>query len=1650
VDQRRLADVRAGTPDESRRGGTGYLIGQCLVLTARHVVVDDDGRVWPRVEVRLGGQGTRRSVGAMLVWQDSAHDAAMLRVEGVSSAGVAPVRWGWFAGTDPVEYGGLGFPQFADYESGRGVEQLRGSLPPLAAGADGGYVLDQAAAPEASAGRAWPGVSGAAVFCAGLLTAVVHADDEVFGNRRLHAVPAHVLLADPEFVRLVAADTGTLPVLEAVELKEILQPPVGQAVARTPGSLLGAAVEAVHFTGRDEELGELEAWRDDPALFTLMLITGEGGQGKTRLAREFVARSRRAGWAAGFAAGASFDSAADNGGSHARDAREMTRRLRGATVPVLVVADYAETRAADVAALADELSSDSPGSSVRLLLLSRSVGSWWHNLTEALGGEITSHIALAHLTSKNEERRAAYTAAVTGLARRLAELPDPPVEGDPGQSWEVLAQRMSENPPDLDDPRLGNVLTLHMTALAGLLTAAAGHEPVRLGEPVGAELVRHERAYLHRAAARRRLFEQGVLSARTDDDERIREAKSILDRALAAIILFGPCGPGQANSSAALASATKAEDVEAWLAALYPPPGEGFRIGTVQPDRLAELVLGPILIQQTSLLGQTAALANSGNDAIAALFALMRTAAHPEFASVGDQAADLIVNHPAPFAEAAPVLAARIPQAAPLREGLLRLGRQDPQAFRQHAYIAADQLPVASVGLAFFSAALTGLLTDVIRTLAQESPATYLPDLGAVLNNLGVRLAATGQRAAALATARQAVTVYRQLTEAHSDAYQSDLAGSLNNFSHRLADTGQFEAALAPAQESVSIRRELAETNPDVYRPELASSLHSLANRLADTRQREAALAAAQEAVDIRRGLMAANPDAHRSDLAGSLAMFASRLADSGQREAALAPAREAVDIYRFLAEMNPDAYLPELATSLHNLANRLGETGQPEDALAAAQDAVSIRRELAEANPDVYRPDLAASLHGLAIGLAQTGRLEEALKPAQEAVSINRELAEASPDLYLASLTGSVATLVGALVDAGQLEAALTLAREAADLYRGLAAASPDAYLPALAGSVTTLVGTLVDTGRRQAALAPAREAADLYRGLAEVSPDAYLPDLAESLSTLASLLADTGQQDAARASAQEAVVIYRGLAEANPGAYLPDLARSLNNLADVLANTGQRDAACAPVQEAVAIYRGLAEEHPDVYLPKLAGSLNNFAARLSQAQQVEAALPAAQEAVTIRRKLAEVSPSAHLPDLAMSLGNLAHMLADTGQQDAALAPAREAVSIYGQLADADPDAYLPDLAMSLGNLALKLADSGHRDDAAAAWKSAVAGLAEESSRLSLTVAYARFLLHQRHTDDGVRLLVTVLTAPAVPGPVEAESRHLLRSQWRQDSRAPEEAWRAASSAPLPNWVSLTDEDFEVVIGWINIVTGWNNARNWGESHDYFQAHARQLMAPATDIVLDELALRIPAELVGQHRALLATARKAGIAAAYQPLLLACVLREWIMAPDWDTSRAFLRDHPEFLDQDVSGILAQLGADASGADIAVHQALLILATGPAGIDGAYRCVTGQQELGTQVTDAIRARNPDRLHACAAVEALVHAQAFAGTFHAALARLMADPAVGPSEELLSQLTALAAEADTGERDRAKAQLGAVLADIPAGGDSARHLRKALG
>ena len=1201
-----------------------------------------------------------------------------------------------------------------------------------------------------------------------------------------------------------------------------------------------------------------------------------------------------------------------------------------------------------------------------------------------------------------------------------------------------MAEQLATQPPAIDDPRLGNALTLHITALTDLLATATGQMPATA--PGERELVRHERSYLRRAAAKRRLFDLGVLSDRVDDDERVAEGWAALERALAGVILLGPCDTSQAEAVGVLASEGRTGDVVDWLAAVYPPDG-GFTVGTVQPDRLAELLLGPILTQQTDLLSQIGALTVDMDNALAVLFMLMRTADHSDFGQVGMQAADLITSRPDPFAAAAPILAATLAEPGRLEDGLIHLGQEDPQAFRRTAYTVLKLLPETSVSGALFSAALTQAMTSVLGSLAETNSESYLPDLAKNQFSLGWRLAEVGQWQAALAISREAVDRYRQLVETNPDAYLPGLVAALNSLGARLSQTGQRNAALAAIMEARDKCRELAAINPDANLPGLVMILNNLGIMLAETGQWQAALTETQEAIAIQRRLADSNPDEHLSHLAMSLTSLGVRLAQAGQRDAAVTAAQESADIYRQLAAADPDAHLPKYVASLTSLSNRLSQAGRQEAALAVARETANSYRRLVAINPDAYLPGLAGSLNNLGIVLAQAGQRQAAVAATQEAAATYRQLAGTELDAHLPGLAAALNNLSGQLGKVGQQQAAVSTAKEAADIYRQLAGTEPDAHLPGLAAALNILSDGLAGIGQIEAAVATGQEAVAIRRQLAGTDPDAHLRSLGTALVDLSNQLTRIGQQQAAVSTAKEAADIYRQLAGTEPDAHLPGLAAALNILSDGLAGIGQIEAAVATGQEAVAIRRQLAGTDPDAHLPDLARALNSLGILLNEAGPPQAALAVTQEAVTIRRQLVETNPDAHLRGLAGALNNLSNRLASIGQMEAAVATGQEAVDTFRRLAVANAEAYLHDLIMSLNNLSALLMKAERETAVSKLWESVGASLPEESSRLALLVAYARYLLVQGDAKAGVDLLVRILTTSRIPSSSEAEARSLLREQWRKHPHIVQQARQSDDAIPFPDWINLTDDHINIVIAWIK-------AETWHESRLYFSEHSAQLLADMTPSALYELALTAPEGPIDQHRALLDAVREYGLEGAYRPLLMAETFREWLAAPNMDASRTFLCEHPELLGENILGLLAN-SSEHLGPTTKIHQAILFLARTPADIDSAYQCLRDAQSLQIMVNAVIAAQDADQLHACAEIATLVHDAAFAGAVYRTLAWLLAGLAEHFPEDWARQLRLLAAGADTTEKKIVLSQLNTALVSLPADSAITSQLRDIL-
>ena len=1172
VDQYRVCELWAAGPD-GKGSGSGYRLGDRLVLTARHVIAP--ALAGPGGKLRVRPVGVTEWLPARVEWDNTDADAALIGIEDErwrAPAGESVLRWGELAGSDPVPCAAVGFPWASVRpDRMRDTAHVYGQLAPLGQLKQGRLDLDVASAsPSAQEGGSpWAGMSGAAVIADSHLVGVITVDPARYQNR-LVAVPASDLLARPSFTdllgehgvptnsRLVGAGWHLrLPAGRTVSLAPAYRP-VGRRIRPEPSTLLRPEHGLVPFLGRQAVLHQVTDWcKDQITDKPVLLVTGSGGSGKTRLGLEACVQMLVGGWDAGLADDTRRDGAA-------------TDRLER---PTLLVVDDADLRTGLISALLDYLRWDDAGPAVGLLLLARAAGDWWDRLVRQQ--ELAAAYAILDLdrhpvplTDRADHLRRA-SAAFAAYSGPGARPTDPPTA-------------------ELADPAYAEPLLIHIAALLRTVDMPATPAPPGPGDDTMAQPGAPVRTRLLRALCERERTRWHELGR--EFDLSFNRYPPLADQVVALATLTAAADqPGATSLLAALPNQAEVtrigtEALVVWAHRLFAGPGYW---NPLRPDLLAEQHLADTA--QLSALAATAARLAAGQGSEAGLLTQLLaelTRAAP--------------NQPAVRAALSEVLAAVLPRIVHLavtagHAGLADLASLALQLAPQPDLAAslADQMPKHSVQLAALAATLTSQQVTHYRADAIDGEPDATDRLAASLNNLSLRLGVLGQREEALAASEEATDTYRELAAARPDAFRPDLAGGLNNLSNRLGDLGRREDALAAIQEAVSIRRELAAALPDAFGPDLAGSLNNLSLRLGDLGRREDALAAIQEAVSIRRELATARPDAFGPDLALSLSNLSLRLGDLGRREDALAAIQEATDTYRELAAARPDAFRPDLAMSLNNLSLWLGDLGRREDALAAIQEATDTYRELAAARPDAFRPDLAMSLNNLSNRLGDLGRREDALAAIEEATDTYGELATVRPDAFRPDLASSLNNLSGRLGDLGRREDALAAIEEAVTIRRELARALPDAFRPDLAGSLNNLSGRLGDLDRREDALAASEEAVTICRELARALPDAFRPDLAGSLNNLSEDLGDLGRREDALAAIQEATDTYRELAAARPDAFRPDLAMSLSNLAVRLGDLGRREDALAAIQEATDTYRELAARWPDAYHHELEESL-------------------------------------------------------------------------------------------------------------------------------------------------------------------------------------------------------------------------------------------------------------------------------------------------------------------------------------------------------------------------------------------------------------------------------------------------------------------------
>lgn len=1267
-----VVQIRAEAGDQ-RSFGTGYLVGPGLVLTAAHVVpVGDDGRSTP---VAVGGPGREPVEGEVVWWRkDEQADAALIRVPADCGAGGPPprptTRFGVLVSALPAQSAeAIGFPRLQKYGSIRDQEHFAGRVSPQTGAVSGHYELASGTPlPGPRPGEdvaSWAGMSGAAAFSNGLLVGVVRSDRRARLGARLVATPMSILLADQRFRKILRHVIGWDPICEPVELSGFLESPYSDRDIRSVASLLRAEAETVGFVGRKAEIERLESWCAGPERLAMQVVTGQGGEGKSRLVRQFLAEQRERGWVTGVLRPGSSD---DEAGEPRFGAVARTRQ------PVLIAVDYAENHLREVRALIGR--ARAAQGKVRLLLVVRERGALTPALSDPDPGvrdlfADAPELALSPLTASVQEWAEAFDQAVRDLASALHRVP-----GHEEPDWPSVAARI--NPPERAALRRGSVLALQLTALTLLLEqisplAAGG------GEPVERTLLRHEEAYWTTVARRCGL----------------RLDRITLRSTVAALALVEIADHDQAVK---LFDALSDDGDERggigarWLRELYPPPG-GSYLGAVQPDRLAEFLLVDACAEKPDLLTRIVSVAADCGD----LRQLARIEA--EFGSDPDSsygqmsalcAAILAARSQADSGHTAGPLTDQIERTASLpviSDETLRWTINNVLA--ASAQITPEDITTDAAGRSVLArdieitapldAALAALEAAGFRRGAHVWATGSLRNQGFVHSQHSNTLQRMGRFEEALEESRRALDCFRAAPDA-----RLQLADHLQGHARLLQRLGQDGEAAEMLSEEVELRR--FDDEPWFLLPQAYERLVAVLLRTGQTAR---ARTCAERAVDVLRPASAVPTREQAEWYVRALGGYADALAAVGATAEALGCCSRAETFLDRLPAASAEALTGDRAVLLIKRAGILFRLGDREGEAAAWQQSAGYWQRLDK--PYRGRDPIVQTVTCLVnacVAHAALGNDTMVLAVSHEAAGLadgdrGQTLRRDHPELYEQVQVHRVA----ALVDAGRPEQAVS---EAVRRWGRVVPADPQ-LRELLADRLGKVLRSFAAVDRFDDAVRAGRVAAAVIRTLelsGEATRQATLS--AATLTGFSGCLARAGHPGEGADAGARAAALWRHLCVLQPQLTM-HLVDALTNQAECLRLDDRYADAADVFAEAAATLRGASAQSTE-YRQKLVRLLERQAYCEVEAGHDDASIRPRSQAVELRRELGEGLRSAEMANV---LTDLAVSYERTGRLRQALAVIEEAVTIYGDLYGPDPGRNWRDVArafVSHGKILLRL----------------------------------------------------------------------------------------------------------------------------------------------------------------------------------------------------------------------------------------------------------------------------------------------------------------------------------------------------------------------
>lgn len=723
-----------------------------------------------------------------------------------------------------------------------------------------------------------------------------------------------------------------------------------------PSHLLRAEFGVVPFIGRENTLECMLNWCKSSNSFSINVLYGQAGMGKTRLMREVCVQLEQEEWLTGF-----FRSKKD--GNVADEA--SFQRMLELPFPFLLIIDYTENQYHNVETLLELVRERNQSVKFRLVLIARQLEVFREKIeTNYINNGIFSYqlflkTPLCEIEHKNTRKLLFETAFKT-----FCKLLNPEYDFQEQISLTHLKIDFSED-------AFGRPLIVQLAALV----KALGYQETQL-ESFFMCLISHEQRYWIRM-----LEEHDSYSPRA-----MERMKRSLEQLVTINTLLGGQTRNQFETLAKRMSSifslgtSELLDLIEIIGQCYEKESE--IIDSLQPDLIGEYLIVSVLNKRINLLQNL--LGYIENRQVKQVFdVLNRTAQH--FNDAEKWLNKGLALNPSQFAPIMLTVSSETGgKAAKAITKLIKEGSLDSSIINK----LEKKLPKYTIDL------------REARVLIVKQCLSYLTENDDILERERARLLAKlsayqlelAQLKDAQENAKKAVNYYKIISQ-NDLIYCTNLAFSLNIYAVALQKSGQIRESENPARQAVELYKKIVDEGDKSSNLKLASSQNTLATILGETGSFLDALDLIESASKIYRKYHKQTSYAYTVELASCLSNKALLLRHVGKYNLALKTAAESTQLLQEFIKDKQGQCHSELAASLTELANRYYENGLITEALDASKEAENIWRSLVERKPEIFKKHLAKTLLNQANIIRETIKTSMAVEPAQEAVNLYQEI---------------------------------------------------------------------------------------------------------------------------------------------------------------------------------------------------------------------------------------------------------------------------------------------------------------------------------------------------------------------------------------------------------------------------------------------------------------------------------------------------------------------------------------------------------------------------------------------------------------------------------------------------------------------------------